>query len=209
MGYGGRVPTGSWTERFVGGLPVRPALHHLGTFKLTQRQSMMIPSKHLTFATLLALAGCAGSSAVSQGPSSAADAAAPPAVPADTGGAPSTGAAAATGADTAPASSALSFSTAQADRGRNVFRSNCTECHYSSELSDRQFKFKWRRRTAGDLFDMMATQMPEDAPGVLGLEAYADLVAFVLRLNGFEPGSGELPADEALLESISLAPLGN
>ena len=174
---------------------------------LTQRQSTMISSKHLTFVTLLALAGCAGSTTVPQGLSGAGDAAGPAAVTADTGGAPDTSGSPTTGADAAP-SSALSFSTAQADRGRNVFRSNCTECHYSSEFSDRQFKFKWRRRTAGDLFDMMATQMPEDAPGSLGLEAYADLVAYVLRLNGFEAGSGELPADEALLETISLAPLG-
>ena len=166
----------------------------------------MIPSKHLTFVTLLAFAGCAGSSTVAQGPSSSGNSAGPVAVTADTGGSTATPSSAATGAGAAPA---LSFSTAQADRGRNAFRSNCTECHYSSEFSDRQFKFKWRRRTAGDLFEMMSTQMPEDAPGMLGLEAYADLVAYILRLNGFEAGSGELPADEALLESISLAPLGN
>jgi mono/diheme cytochrome c family protein len=162
----------------------------------------MIPSKHLTFATLLALAGCAGSTTVPQGSSGVGDSAGTAVVIADTGGG------AITAADAAP-SSALSFSTTQADRGRNVFRSNCTECHYSSEFSDRQFKFKWRRRTAGDLFNMMATQMPEDAPGSLGLEAYADLVAYVLRLNGFEAGRGELPADEALLETISLEPIGS
>ena len=167
----------------------------------------MIPSKPLTFVTLLALAGCAGSTTVAQGPSPAGDSpgdsAGAAAVTADSGGA------AATGADAAPATSALGFSTAQADRGRNVFRSTCTECHYSSEFNDRQFKFKWRRRTAGDLFEMVSTQMPEDAPGSLALQQYADIVAFVLRLNGFEPGSAELPPDAAALETISLAPFGN
>jgi polar amino acid transport system substrate-binding protein len=169
----------------------------------------MIPSKHLTFVTVLALAGCAGSTTVPQGPSSSGDSAGPAAVTADTGGAPVPGGGAAAGADAAPASSVLGFSAAQADRGRNVFRSTCTECHYSSEFSDRQFKFKWRRRTAGDLFGMVSTQMPEDAPGILDLQQYADIVAYVLRLNGFEPGSGELPPDEALLETLSLAPIGN
>ena len=62
---------------------------------------------------------------------------------------------------------------------------------------------------AGDLFEIVSTQMPEDAPGSLELEQYADIVAFVLRLNGFEPGSGELPADADALGTISLAPLGN
>ena len=159
----------------------------------------MIPSKSLTFVTLLALAGCAGTTTVAQGPSGAGDSAGAAAVTADSGGA----------ADAAPASSALGFSAAQADRGRNVFRSTCTECHYSSEFSDRQFKFKWRRRTAGDLFEMVSTQMPEDAPGSLELQQYADIVAFVLRLNGFEPGSAELPPDAAVLETISLAPFGD
>ena len=165
----------------------------------------MIPSKSLTLVTLLALAGCAGSTTVAQGPSAASDsseaagAAGAAVVTADTGG----------GADAAPASSVLGVSAAQADRGRNVFRSNCTACHYSSEFNDRQFKVKWRRRTAGNLFEMVSTQMPEDAPGSLELQEYADIVAFVLRLNGFEPGGLELPPDPAALETISLAPLGN
>ncbi len=180
-------------------MPVRPVTQHLGTFILTQMAETMISSKPLTFVTLLALAGCAGSTTAAQGPGPA-DAAGPATVTAEP---------AAAAPDAAPASSALAFSTVQADRGRNVFRSTCTECHYSSEFNDRQFKFKWRRRTAGDLFEMVSTQMPEDAPGSLELEQYADIVAFVLRLNGFEPGSGELPADADALGTISLAPLGN
>ncbi len=159
----------------------------------------MIPSKSLTFVTLLALAGCAGSTTVAQGPSAASDSAGAATVTADSGA----------GADAAPASSALGFSAAQADRGRNVFRSTCTACHSSSEFSDRRFKFKWRRRTAGDLFEMVSTQMPEDAPGSLELQQYTDIVAFVLRMNGFEPGGSELPPDAAALETISLAPFVN
>jgi len=90
-----------------------------------------------------------------------------------------------------------------------VFRSTCTECHYSSEFSDRSFKFKWRRRTAGDLFGHISTSMPEDAPGSLEPQQYADVVAYILRMNGFATGAGELPADEAALDAISLAPFGN
>jgi hypothetical protein len=43
----------------------------------------------------------------------------------------------------------------------------------------------------------------------LALTQYADLVAYILRMNGFETGTGELPADEAVLDGISLAPFGN
>ncbi len=103
----------------------------------------------------------------------------------------------------------LSFSDEQADRGRNVFRTSCTECHYTSEFSDRQFKFKWRRRSAGDLYGHMMSTMPEDAPASLEPQAYADLVAYILRMNGVEPGAGELPPDEIRLDALSLTVIGN
>ncbi len=162
----------------------------------------MIPSKPMTFLAVLALAGCAGGTTVAQNSAGPSDTAGVTAAPAPAPAAEAEPASAA-------GSSALSFSSAQADRGRNVFRSTCTECHYSSEFSDRQFKFKWRRRTAGDLYEYVSTSMPEDAPGSLELQQYADIVAFVLRENGFEPGSGELPPDQTALETLSLAPLGN
>ena len=103
----------------------------------------------------------------------------------------------------------LGFTVEQANAGRDLFRASCTACHSSSELSDRTFKFKWRRRTAGDLFGYLSTTMPEDAPGALAPTEYAALVAYMLRLNGFEAGTDELPADEDALEALSLSPLGS
>ena len=50
--------------------------------------------------------------------------------------------------------------------------------------------------------------MPEDAPGSLPPQQYVDIVAYILRMNGFEPGSTELPADAEVLKELSLAPLG-
>jgi mono/diheme cytochrome c family protein len=102
---------------------------------------------------------------------------------------------------TAPAS----FSDEQADRGRSVFRATCTECHYSSEFRDRQFRFKWRRRTVADLFEHISTSMPENSPGSLPDQQYVDVITYILRMNGFEPGMEELPADPDAMETISLA----
>jgi cytochrome c5 len=101
------------------------------------------------------------------------------------------------------------FSDAQADRGRDVFRAQCTECHYSSEFSDSQFKFKWSRRTAGSLYQMIQTQMPETAPGSLAPEQVVDIVSYILRMNGFEPGAAELAPDRVVLDAISLASIRN
>lgn len=101
------------------------------------------------------------------------------------------------------------FSAEQADRGRDMFRATCTECHYSSEFSDSQFKFKWSRRSAGGLYQLIQTSMPETAPGSLSPEESVDLVSYILRMNGFEPGDGELSADRAVLDEIDLASIRN
>lgn len=90
-----------------------------------------------------------------------------------------------------------------------MFRATCTECHYSSEFSDSQFQFKWSRRSAGNLYQLIQTSMPETAPGSLTDQETVDLVSYMLRMNGFEPGTGELPADRAVLDAMSLASIRN
>ena len=97
------------------------------------------------------------------------------------------------------------FSAAQADEGRDSFRSLCTECHFSREFSDARFKFKWSRRSAGDLYETIFTSMPESAPGILSPEEAVALVTYILRMNGFKPGGSELAADRDALDAISLA----
>jgi len=99
----------------------------------------------------------------------------------------------------------LGFSREQADAGRDSFRANCTACHSTSEFRDRAFKFKWYRRSAGDLFNLISSTMPEDAPASLAGEEYAAIIAYILRLNGFDFVEGaELPPDEELLDELSL-----
>ncbi len=102
-------------------------------------------------------------------------------------------------------SGAATFTEAQADGGRDIFRARCTECHYSSEFSDSQFKFKWSRRTAGNLYELIQTSMPETDPGSLSPEETVALVSYILQMNGFEPGDTELAPNRAVLDAISLA----
>jgi mono/diheme cytochrome c family protein len=98
------------------------------------------------------------------------------------------------------------YGEAQAERGRSAFRDVCAECHYSSEFRDQKFQFKWRRRTVGDLYRDIVRNMPDDDPGSLPDQDYADIVAYILQLNGFPPGGGELPADEEVLAGYSMTP---
>ena len=99
------------------------------------------------------------------------------------------------------------YSEEQAERGRGTFRSVCGECHYSREFRDDQFKYSWRRRSVGDLFGHIMETMPEDAPGSLSSHQYADVVAYILSLNGLPAGSTDLPGEVEALDDYSLAAL--
>jgi hypothetical protein len=111
-------------------------------------------------------------------------------------------AAAAPAANAAPAGL---FSQAQANRGRDTFRSMCTECHTAGEFTDNAFKVKWARRSVGDLYEFIHTAMPDDAPGVLTEAQAIELTAYILESNGFTTGSRQL--QPAGLDEISLAAL--
>lgn len=159
-----------------------------------------MPSKTLLALSGLVLAACAssaGSEAAGPAPSpEPAEEAATEAEPA--------GSEAVSGA-----AGAATFTDGQADSGRDLFRARCTECHYSSEFSESRFQFEWSRRSAGNLYQLIQTSMPETAPGTLSPEETVALVTYILRMNGFEPGATELAADRAVLDAISLASIHN
>ena len=126
---------------------------------------------------LLALAGCAS---------------APEAAPAN--GAAPTGLAV---ADAAPADDAGSgnsfFTIGQARRGSGLFRDNCVSCHASSEFTGSSFQRRWRNRAVGDIYEFILYSMPDDNPGGLPEQTYADIIAYMLDLNDFPAGDTELP----------------
>jgi len=50
----------------------------------------------------------------------------------------------------------------------------------------------------------MKAKMPPDRPGQLTDDDYADLIAYVLSENGYQPGDKELPPDGKVQEAMSL-----
>jgi hypothetical protein len=50
----------------------------------------------------------------------------------------------------------------------------------------------------------MSTTMPQDNPGSLAPQEYADILAFFFQLNGFPSGSRELPGDQDALGAIMI-----
>lgn len=87
------------------------------------------------------------------------------------------------------------FTLGQASRGEQRFQQVCGQCHRDNEFSGGLFRRSWANQSVGDLFDLIATTMPEGNPGSLRPEEYSSIVAFILRSNDYPSGEEELPTD--------------
>ena len=111
------------------------------------------------------------------------------------------------GAQTPPARTVWdgAFTASQADRGRTLYAAHCAQCHggelqggEATTLVGETFWVDWAARSVGDLVAYVSKNMPfsEDGSlaGTLQASTYADIVAHLLRSNGFPAGSQELTA---------------
>ena len=96
------------------------------------------------------------------------------------------------------------YTDGQAKRGAEVFLVNCVSCHSTKDYSGETFKLAWVSRTAFDIFDQIRKLMPEDNPGILSAQQYADVVAYIFSLNGYPTGQTELPAQDAPLKRMKI-----
>lgn len=102
------------------------------------------------------------------------------------------------------------YTKEQAARGADAYRKSCASCHGPSlaggetgpPLVGTAFLENWKDASVGDLYERIAVSMPQETPGSLAAETYADIVARVLERNGFPAGSSELPPDRAVLGTI-------
>jgi mono/diheme cytochrome c family protein len=94
------------------------------------------------------------------------------------------------------------YTTAQADRGETIASQNCFSCHTPGEWSNPRIMNPAPDQRLGDLFQMISRSMPMDSPGRLSSAEYADVIAYMLRLQGAPPGANELPNDVNQLDRI-------
>jgi mono/diheme cytochrome c family protein len=95
------------------------------------------------------------------------------------------------------------YTAAQADRGAATFKTSCTACHEAARFTGNEFLAGWTGKPLHELFQHMSTTMPEDNPGSLKPQQYADIVAYFLRLNGYPAGKDELPSAAEGLKHIA------
>ncbi len=94
------------------------------------------------------------------------------------------------------------YSTAQAARGEAVFRKVCESCHVAADFEGDAFVSKFVGGTAFDMFETIRTEMPQDNPAGLPRAQYAEVVAYIFRLNGLPARAADLPVATDSLKAI-------
>jgi mono/diheme cytochrome c family protein len=96
------------------------------------------------------------------------------------------------------------YTSQQAERGRQLFAAECAACHGGREFTGPLFLRRWGNQPLGTLFNHIRETMPQTSPGSLSTAQTADVVAYLLRLNGFPAGPTELPTAAQELARIRL-----
>jgi len=96
------------------------------------------------------------------------------------------------------------YTDEQATRGRDTYQMQCKSCHTPASHTGATFASWWERKPLSDLYLFVTTRMPKNEPGSLQPDEYADLIAYLLKLNDLPSGSEPLPADSVVLKKIRI-----
>lgn len=104
------------------------------------------------------------------------------------------------------------YTEAQAERGKAAYAKSCVFCHgpelagtgEAKPLAGGEFLSSWNGLSLGELLDRTRTTMPQDQPGSLDRAAYADILAYILKFNGFPGGQTELPQRSEFLTGVRI-----
>jgi alcohol dehydrogenase (cytochrome c) len=103
------------------------------------------------------------------------------------------------------------YSNAQAQRGQNLYEKRCASCHglqltggSAAPLSGSRFMEKWGqgKHNVDELYYITRTQMPYGEAGTMSAQQYIDIVAYILKANGYKAGDKALPTEAATLQKI-------
>ncbi len=103
------------------------------------------------------------------------------------------------------------YTDAQAARGAAVYADACSQCHGSGleggemepPLTGGEFMYAWDGLTVADLFERVRVSMPPANPNGVNRQGKADIIGYLLSVNGVSPGTTELSRRTADLRAIS------
>jgi S-disulfanyl-L-cysteine oxidoreductase SoxD len=101
------------------------------------------------------------------------------------------------------------YTDAQAERANATFGSVCSRCHTltaagNRPLSGDKFWEGFTQKSVADLLAFVSKNMPNGQGGTLPAATYNDLVALILKSNGFPAGTTELAPET--VENVAIIP---
>ena len=102
------------------------------------------------------------------------------------------------------------YTVEQAARGESAYAKGCARCHgvaltggdQSPPLTGSAFLGNWNGQSLIDLQQRIKTTMPSDSIGIYDQKFITDVVAFMLKANGFPAGQAELSTENDSLKTI-------
>jgi len=99
------------------------------------------------------------------------------------------------------------YTEAQAARGTTAYGQSCAGCHAlategKAPLVGDPFWKSFAQKNVGDLLEFVSTYMPNGNPGSLTEPTYRDIVALILKSNGFPAGTTELGGNASISVQI-------
>jgi len=107
------------------------------------------------------------------------------------------------------------YTAAQSARGEETYQQYCAACHGArlqgtpaAPLTGEAFRGRWEdgKHTLDDLYYIVRSLMPNNAPGSLSKAQYADVVAYILKVNNYPAGEADLVPKAAVMKAVTLQP---
>jgi mono/diheme cytochrome c family protein len=100
----------------------------------------------------------------------------------------------------------------QAKLGKTAYVKHCAECHgedlggngEAPSLTGPEFLANWNGLTVGELFDRIRISMPPTNPTDVSAKEKVEIVAYLLKEDGFPAGTTELPETLDALKAIKI-----
>jgi S-disulfanyl-L-cysteine oxidoreductase SoxD len=104
------------------------------------------------------------------------------------------------------------YSQSQASRGETAYAKTCARCHGASlsggdespALTGGNFLGNWNGLPLSDLQTRIQKTMPSDSVGIYDRQLVTDVMAFMLKANGFPAGQTDLPKEIEPLKEIMI-----
>lgn len=104
------------------------------------------------------------------------------------------------------------FTAAQVLAGKTSYESNCAVCHgntmtngtFGTPLAGEYFNGAWSGKSVRALYDRTQKSMPPAAPSSLSKDNYANIVAYILEVNGYKATGTALGADDPSLDKMTI-----